>query len=336
MRQLIDTARDEFAGIFGEEAEFYGCAPGRVIFFGDPADDSGGHALASAIDRGVVIAGRPVAGNAARVYSLTFSTGSSFDVRRPDPEKAEHWLKYIAAVAARMAARGYVPSGFEAVVAGNVPLGAGLGSSTALTMAAAQFIRALPGAAVADDEMTALCRNAESVDPGAPDGILDSLAAVAGAEGGVLLIDRRAEKVVETLALPEDVRLVVADTQSSLVPGGGEGARRRESLLRAVAACATAFPGRGITCLRDVGMDELRECRETMREEDFRLARHLIGENERALAGAEALRRGDAAGLGELLRQSHASCRDDLGNSGHELDAMTTVADGLPDCWDRD
>jgi galactokinase len=64
-----------------------------------------------------------------------------------------------------------------------------------------------------------------------------------------------------------------------------------------------------------------------------RRARHVISENERTLAAAEAMRRGDAGEMGRLMDASHVSMRDDFEISRAEMDVMVELAQQQPACF---
>jgi galactokinase len=333
MTQQLNAAREEFLNIFGEEAEFYGTAPGRVEVLGNHTDYNDGFALAAAIDRSIVVAGRPIPGDTAKIYSLTFKSGSSFKVDAPEYSKNEHWLNYVMSVVWQFRRIGMAPGAFEAVVAGDVPLGAGLSSSAALEMATGNFLKAMLGFEMGEMDMAQNCRAAENGFVGVQCGILDQWSSAMGREGRLLLLDCRKLEVLDYPALPERVELVIADTNAPHALMAGDYNRRRESCFRAAAVCAEKFPDRGITHLRDVSLEELESCRDSLSDEDFRRARHIVTENQRTLVGAEALRVGDLAELGRLFNDSHASSRVNFENSGPELDAMAGAATGLPGCY---
>ncbi len=67
----------------------------------------------------------------------------------------------------------------------------------------------------------------------------------------------------------------------------------------------------GVAALRDATMDQVR---------DDPRARHVVSENARVLAFADALRTGRTGELGPLMLASHASLRDDYAVSTPELD----------------
>ena len=64
----------------------------------------------------------------------------------------------------------------------------------------------------------------------------------------------------------------------------------------------------------------------------LRRARHVVSENERVLKAVAALKAGNIKELGELLRQSHASLRDDYEVTGIELDTLVDAANAQDGC----
>ena len=81
-----------------------------------------------------------------------------------------------------------------------------------------------------------------------------------------------------------------------------------------------------IGSLRDVTWDDLKASGDLLPETLRRRCRHVISENERTLRAADALKNGDAAGLGELMTLSHESLRDDYEVSCRELNIMVELA----------
>lgn len=330
MNQLVEKTREDFANIFGETAELYGSAPGRVEVLGNHTDYNDGFALAAAIDRSIAVVGRPIPGDTARIYSLTFKAGSSFPVDNPEPGSGEHWLNYLMGVVWRLRKIGHRVGAFEAVVAGDVPLGAGLSSSAAMEMAMGNFLKAMAGFEMAPMDMALNCRAAENDFVGVQCGILDQWTSAMGRAGKLLLLDCRKHEVLVYVPLPDHLALVIADTAAPHTLLAGDYNRRRESCLRAARICAENLTGKKVTHLRDISMAEFESCQAAMSDEDFRRARHVVGENARTLAGEKALAAGDAAALGRLFTESHDSSRENFENSGPELDAMVAAAAGLP------
>jgi len=88
--------------------------------------------------------------------------------------------------------------------------------------------------------------------------------------------------------------------------------------------------GHAVASLRDVTPALLDEAAPALDPVLLRRARHVVTENERVLAAVSALETGDAAGLGSLLKASHASLRDDFQVSSPELDAVVETAAAVP------
>jgi galactokinase len=173
--------------------------------------------------------------------------------------------------------------GGTGTVTTTLPVGAGLSSSAALEVAVALALGFI-GPPV---DLALACQRAEQLASGVPCGIMDQLASAAGVAGHALLIDCGSLSV-EPVAVPPDVDVVV-------VPSGETRALADSAYARRRAELEAGHPGR---------------------------VRHVRTENERVLAFASALRRGDVAGAGRLMTESHASLRDDFEVSTAALDAL--------------
>lgn len=330
MKEIVANAAREFADIFGDAPAFYGIAPGRVEVLGNHTDYNDGFALAAAINRTVAVVGRPIDGPTTRAYSLTFKSGAAFETGNPAVNPSEHWLNYLMSVVWQFSRIGKKPGSFEALIGGDVPLGAGLSSSAAMELASAHFLKAMAGFEMPAIDMAVNCRKAENGFVGVGCGILDQMSSALGQDGRLLLLDCRSEQVTDYVPLPRDLSLVIADTNAARSLTSGDYNNRQESCFRAARACAQRHPEKRITHLRDVDSELLDDCRDAMSDTDFRRARHVVNENARVLAGAAALKAGDARAMGRLMNESHESSRYDFENSGPELDAMAEAAAGLP------
>ena len=165
-------------------------APGRVNLIGEHTDYNDGFVLPMAIDRAVWIALEPVEGTTVEIYSMDYDRKGSFQVDRI--ERGHHdWIEYVKGVAWVLDEAGYPLKGWRGVIAGNVPVGAGLSSSAALETAVAQTFAALADVQIAPTEMGKLCHRAENHWVGVNCGIMDQLISAAGRKGHAVLIDCR-------------------------------------------------------------------------------------------------------------------------------------------------
>jgi galactokinase len=181
-------------------------------------------------------------------------------------------------------------------IAGDLPQGSGLSSSAALESALAL---ALLGRVPEDLKALAqLCSRVENDWVGAETGLLDQLASLMSEAGHVLRIDFRS---LEVRPFPFDLgdwTLVTVESGATHSHAGSGYNQRR-------AECRAACEALGIASLRDA--DDLSALDGTL----LKRARHVVSENARVDATAEALDAHDLEAVGRLLDASHASLRDD-------------------------
>ena len=275
-------------------------APGRVNLIGDHTDYTGGLVLPMAVDLGTTVE-LVRGGDVVELRSDHEPAPARVALDVDDPSSVSPaWARYVAGVVAEVRPR----EGGIGTVTSTLPIGAGLSSSAALELATALAL-GVEGTPLA---VAQLCQRAEQRASGVPCGIMDQLASAAGVDGHALLIDCRSFDVVP-IPLPEDALVVVVDSGQSRTLAGSAYAARR-------AACEAAAAIIGP--LRDADLDDVARLPEDLRP----LARHVVNENGRVSAFADALRAGDLAGAGALMYESHASLRDDFAVSTDVLDAL--------------
>ena len=187
---LRDQVEDEFRHRFGEAPAFLVRAPGRVNLIGEHTDYNDGFVLPMAIDRAIWIALRPADGRRVVVHSLDFGGTAEFSTGRP--AQHQRGLVGIPQGCRLGAADGRLPlAGWEGVLAGDVPIGAGLSSSAALEMATARAFAAVSGLAWEPAAMALLGQRAENQWVGVNCGIMDQMISACGRADHALLIDCR-------------------------------------------------------------------------------------------------------------------------------------------------
>jgi galactokinase len=328
MSVLRERVLDEYERRRGATATLLARAPGRVNLIGDHTDYNDGFVLPMAIDRAVWIALRPRDDERISAHSLDFDSDIEFDANGV-AHGERGWGEYVRGVAWALGERtrrdGTTLRGWEGVVAGDVPLGAGLSSSAALELATARALAAVSGLTWAPAEMARLAQRSENEWVGVNCGIMDQLISAAGVAGHALLIDCRSLDT-RAVPLPSDVAVVVLDTATRRGLVDSEYNERR-------ARCEGAAAQFGVRALRDVDERLFAERAGALDEVTRRRARHVVTENARVLAAAEALGAGDARRVGELMTESHRSLRDDFQVSRAELDAMVEIALAQDGCY---
>ena len=330
-----------FAARMGAPAEGVWAAPGRVNLIGEHTDYNAGFALPMAIEQCALVALARRPDRVLRLGSAQADHGSLGSELRLEeialeeiaPGRDLGWAAYVAG-AAWAAEQDTAPrdrsrcSGFDLLLDSDVPIGAGLSSSAALSCATLLALSELWGLARSRLELALLAQRAENEIAGVPCGLLDQLASLCAENAHALWIDFRTNSA-QPLALPlhqAELELLVIDTRCphQLV----EGAYRERR-----AACQAAARALGLETLRDAQLAELEQQQAVLGPERTRRARHVITENARVLAAVSVLREAARGAperlalLGPLLSASHASLRDDFAVSVPQLDLAAASAE---------
>jgi galactokinase len=323
---LQDLVQETFRKEYGAAPTFVVRAPGRVNLIGEHTDYNGGYVLPMTLDRAIWIALRPRRDGLVRVgvHSLDFGVRGQFDLQ--NIQKGKHdWIEYLKGVAWALQEEGLALSGWEGVLAGDVPIGAGLSSSAALEMAVACAFRAVSGFELDPTRMALLGQKAENKWVGVQCGIMDQLISALGREGHALLIDCLTLQT-EAVPLPAKAAVVVLDTATRRGLEGSAFNERR-------ASCEAAARHFGLRYLCQIEPAQFAARADELDEVTRRRARHVVAEQARTRRAARALAAGDAATLGLLMNESHASLRDDFEVSSQRLDVMVETARRQRGCF---
>jgi galactokinase len=296
---------DGFAQRFGGAPDLVVRAPGRVNLIGEHTDYNDGFAMPVAIGPETRVALRRRHDGEIRVAALNFEETDTF-VPSADLQKAAlgGWRDYIRGTVAILAREGVDIRGLDIAVAGDVPMGTGLSSSASLEVAVATAVLAVAGRREDPKQVALWAQAAENDFVGMRCGNLDQLASAATVEGAALLIDCRSLDL-RPIAMPSDAAVMIV--QSGVVRGlvdGHYNERRRQ--------CEEAAAVLGVPALRDADLAMLEAVAADLDPLVFRRARHVITENDRTVAAAEELALGNLQAVGVLMRDSHASQRDDF------------------------
>jgi galactokinase len=313
----------------GRDPEAVAFAPGRVNLIGEHTDYNDGFVLPAAVDRGVAVAARRVAGDTFTLHAADLGERCRFPRGAPGRDPAHSWADYFKGVVWALANRGLEVPACEAVITGDIPRGAGLSSSAAYEVATALGLSALGGFALSPLAIAQLAREAENGFVGVACGIMDQMASVFGQPGGALFLDCRS-LAHEPVALPPGLKIVVVDSGIRHSLGSSEYNQRRAECEEGVRMLAAWRPG--VRALRDVGPDDEARLFAALPPVVRRRCRHVVSENARVRDAVTALCAGDTARLRTLMAASHASLRDDYEVSCPELDLLVELALGLPAC----
>jgi galactokinase len=334
------TARSAFASAFKAEPSVVGRAPSRVELLGNHTDYNGGLVLAAAIDRFTDVVGRKRDDRGAEVVAANFegqedafSLGGTIDQGQPGD-----WRRYVRGVCwALQEDRGALKGGFEAAIAGDVPLGAGLSSSASLQAALAVFLIEIGVVGMRmslDDEarmrLAHTLRKSENQFVGVGSGLLDQFSVLFGKADHALVLDCRSLEYQRVPLGNPAPAIVVCDSKTSRRLADGMYNVRKAECEEVVGFYQRKRSVNEVHTLRDVSINDLHADWDVLDPVARLRARHILTENDRVARGAEALKSGDVAGFGRLMCASHASSRDDFQNSSEALDALIESAEAAP------
>jgi len=324
LQELSTQAAREFERAFARPPRWIVAAPGRVNVIGEHIDYNDGFVLPMAIEHyAVMAADRPAGGGSVlRIHSTAETEPALIDTAAPLKPGPPKWSNYPRGVAAGFMARGLNPGGLDVWLRSSVPYGSGLSSSASLEVCTATLIEAVTGAKIDPVEKALLCQKAEHEFAGVPCGIMDQFISVMGRENHLLLLDCRSRQTELVPMRDPSVELLIANTNVKHELGSGQYARRR-------AQCEAAARILGLPSLRDASAAGLERAQARMDSEVFRRARHVIGEIERTVQAAGAIRASNWEEAGRLMYASHRSLRDDYEVSCAELDALVEIAQSI-------
>lgn len=319
---LAQRVTDAFKTHYHAEPTAVIRAPGRVNLIGEHTDYNDGFVLPMAIDRAVWVALRPTDTPSVRLVAMDFDdevlTFALDDFERGEMSPVE----YVKGMTRALQNAGHALTGWEGVIKGDVPIGAGLSSSAAIEMAVGQAFAVVSGLDIPPVAMARMGQWVENEWLQLRTGIMDQMISANGAAGNALLIDCRSLET-ENVPLPADTAVAILDTGTRRGLVGSAYNERRQQ-------CEAAAAFYGVPKLRDLSLAVFEERAADLDELPRKRARHVISENARVLQARDVLKAGDAAAFGALMDASHVSMRDDFEISSPALDAMVKHAQAHP------
>jgi galactokinase len=308
---------ERFHRTFGRGPDLLARAPGRVNLIGEHTDYNGGYVLPTALpqDTRVDLATRP--DRVVRACSTELGPESFSEYQLGSEQRLHSWVDYVQGVTWALAEKGARLGGFDALVTSTVPIGKGLSSSASLEVAVCRALNSAYELGLNDVEIAMIGHRAETAFVGAPVGIMDQMVCSLGDSSSALFLDA-STRHFEKIPIPAVVELGVIDSGIAHSHASGEYRTRRRE-------CEDAAARLGVRQLRDIPATDLGKL-ERLPEPLNRRARHVVTENARVLSAVDAMKRGDAATLGQLFLQSHASMRDDFEVSLPEIDRLVDIA----------
>lgn len=315
---MKETIKRNFAERFGAEGTLYASA-GRINLIGEHTDYNGGFVFPGAIDKVIMAEIKPTGTDKVRVYSVDIDEYAEFGLKEEDAPR-QQWARYIFGVCREIIKRGGKVGGFDAVFAGNVPLGAGLSSSAALESCFAFALNDLFNDNKIDKfELAKIGQSTEHNYCGVNCGIMDQFASVFGKKDHLIRLDCRSLEYEYFPFKLDGYKLVLVDSKVKHELVDSPYNKRR-------ASCEHVAKVLGVETLRDAELADLEKVKDSISEEDYSRAKYVIEEKQRVLDVCDALQRGDYETVGDRMYKTHEGMSKLYEVSCVELDYLNDIA----------
>ncbi|HVE61797.1 MAG TPA: galactokinase, partial [Chitinophagaceae bacterium] len=321
----IDIA-DKFKNLYDAKPLIV-CSPGRVNVIGEHTDYNEGFVLPAAIDKAIYVAISKRNDELIRLFSADFN--DVYEGRLSMVEKSEkHWANYILGIVNQLQMRGQQLHGFNLVIGGDVPIGAGLSSSAAIECATAFAINELFQLKIDKFELVKMAQLAEHAFAGVKVGIMDMFASVFGKKDNALKLDCRSLDFEYIPLKMEGIKILLLNTNVEHSLASSEYNTRRQQCERGVEYVKAHHPE--VKSLRDITIEMLDRFVAPKDDLIYRRCKYVIEENIRLLAACDDLKKGNIAALGKKMFQTHEGLSKQYEVSCKELDFLVTYVKNNP------
>ncbi|MDK2801346.1 MAG: galactokinase [Clostridiales bacterium] len=324
---MIESLRQDFKQLYGNDNTRVFFAPGRINLIGEHTDYNGGHVFPCAISFGTYAVARKREDDRIRLYSKNFKNLGmvEFTINNLSFIKAHDWANYPKGVLSVFKQNGYnIDSGFDVLFYGNIPNGAGLSSSASIELVTSVMLNELFELNVEMISMVKMSQKAENEFIGVNCGVMDQFAIGMGKEGYAILLDCSTLAYRYSKIDLKDASLVIANTNKRRGLADSKYNERRNECERALSQLQQKLD---IKSLGELTEETFEANKHFITDEtDRKRAKHAVYENQRTLKAVDALEKGDIELFGKLMDASHISLRDDYEVTGKELDTLVELA----------
>ena len=329
--KILDEMQEVFREKFGAAQTHAYFSPGRVNLIGEHTDYNGGHVFPCAISLGTYALAAPRTDGISRLYSMNLPEQGvvQFPMHGAVKSDAYGWANYPIGVVRVMEDAGHrAAHGFDIVLYGTLPNGAGLSSSASIEVLMAVILNDELNLGIDMVELVKFSQKAENEFVGMNCGIMDQFAVGMGKKDCAILLDCNTLSYRYSKLALDGCSIVITNTNKthSLVTSAYN--ERRAQCESALKALQKAKPIKALGELTNAEFDAIASTIPDPVER--RRARHAVYENNRTLEAVKALEANDVKRFGELMNASHVSLRDDYEVTGHELDTLAELA------WQQD
>lgn len=302
-------------------------SPGRVNLIGEHVDYNGGFVFPCALSFGTYMLVAKNGTQSMRFKSLNMPEIVEVGVdNMTTPLPGKSWVNYPMGCMAWYVRQGHAFTvGYDILIWGNVPAGAGLSSSAALEVVAAFAANDLLGLNYNHTDFAKIGQLAEHEFAGVNCGIMDQFASSWGKKDHAIHLNCDTLEFEHVPVKLEGVKVVISNTHSPHHLDSGAYNDRVAQCQLALEQLRSVRPD--LKNLAELSEAEFNEIGSAITDPvAYRRARHVVGEVQRTADAVAALKKGEIEKLGQLMNASHVSLRDDYEVTGLQLDTMAEEA----------
>ncbi|MEO6491150.1 MAG: galactokinase [Ferruginibacter sp.] len=323
---MLQKIRAIFIDKYHEEPVMFR-SPGRVNILGEHTDYNEGYVLPAAINKSIFIAVSKRTDHLIKLYAVDFEEDHEADMNDIKPSSIQ-WANYILGVVDQLQKAGFSFTGFNLVLDGDIPIGAGLSSSAAVECATIFALNEIYSLKLEKIKMVPMAQRAEHVFVGVRVGIMDQFASMFGKKDHVIKLDCRSLDYEYVPFQLGDHKILLLNTNVKHNLASSEYNNRRIQCEKGVSMVAVHEPS--VKSLRDADITMLKNYVEPADPLVYSRCKYVVEENERLLAGCEDLKRGDIKALGEKMFRTHRGLRNEYEVSCKELDFLVDYVQKIP------
>lgn len=316
----------KFAEIFGPRETTQYFSPGRINLIGEHTDYNGGHVFPASITYGTYGVAAPREDKKVLVYSTNFDDIGviSFDIDHLEYDKKDNWANYVKGMVLKLKEGHTIDHGFELLVEGTIPNGAGLSSSASLELLVGVMLEDLFDLKTDRLELVQTGKKVENEFIGVNSGIMDQFAIGFGDVDQAILLDTNTLKYEMVPVKLDGYAVVIMNTNKRRELADSKYNERRSECEEALARLQRNLD---IQSLGELDVATFEANSSLIADDTLtRRARHAVTENQRTLEAKAELEKGNLAAFGKLLNASHHSLRYDYEVTGIELDTLVDAA----------
>jgi galactokinase len=317
--------KSAFEKIYGQPANGLYFAPGRVNLIGEHTDYNGGYVFPCALSFGTYLLIRKNGGNTVRFRSLNQPDAVEVPLDKLTTRLDNSWANYLIGVFAQFIKKGVkINEGFDILIWGDVPAGAGLSSSASLEVVTAYALNDQLKTGYDRTELALMSQKAEHEFALVNCGIMDQFAAAQGKKDHAIFLNCDTLEFDLVPVKLNGIKVLISNTHSPHKLDSGAYNQRVAECKKAVEQLNKVRP---IKYLAELTEEEFKNIESAITDETAKKrARHVVSEVQRTKDAVKALRAGDILQFGKLMNASHVSLRDDYEVTGPELDTMVEEA----------